>query len=472
MLLDGSYIDGTWRTSDGDSRFLITNPTDGSPLAELRASSLQQADEAVAAAERAFPSWAALPVSDRAVFLRRIHEELSARADEIAESVTREVGSTIGLSRGVQAGAAISKFAQYADITQATAFEERYGATPVLREPIGVVACITPWNFPLLQIAAKVAPALAAGCTLVLKPSELSPTNAQILAECIHAAELPAGVFNMVWGDGPTVGERLVEHPSVDMVSFTGSTGAGRRIGAVAAQMIKRTAMELGGKSAAILADDADFEQAIAGVLETCFVNTGQSCTAHSRMIVPTHRAAEAAEITRGLVETWTVGDPFDEATRMGPVISRDHWEKVQSYIALGESDPHTTTVVGGSGKPEGLGDGNFVRPTVFAGVQPNDRLAQEEVFGPVLSILTASDDDEAVAIANNSIYGLSGGVWSADQDRALSIARRMRTGTVEVNGGAFNGDAPFGGYKQSGLGREMGPHGLLEFLELKTLQV
>ena len=468
---ESSFIDGDWRKSGGSTRFSVINPTTLDLVSEVVSSSEADVDTAVAAASGAFESWATSEVEYRAELLQSLFAELETRADDIALSITEEVGSTISLSRSVQSAAAIGKFDYYAQLVAGYQFTELFDSTPVVKEAIGIVACITPWNFPLLQIAAKVAPALAAGCTVVLKPSELAPTNAIILAECVQAAGFPAGVFNLVWGEGSGIGEYLVAHPQVDMVSFTGSTAAGRRIAAAAGQTIKRTAMELGGKSAAILLDDADFETAIAGVLETCFVNSGQSCTAHSRMIVPSARKAEALEIVGTLAQEWTVGDPMQLSTRMGPVISEAHWGRVQQYIEEAENSG-ATLITGGSGKPPGFDTGLFVKPTVFADVQADDKIAQEEVFGPVLAVLTANNEDEAVEIANNSIYGLSGGVWSADQKRALGIAHRMRTGTVEINGGTFNGSAPFGGYKQSGLGREMGPYGFEEFLQLKTLQV
>ena len=467
-----NYINGSWQPSLGKQCFEVSNAITEEALYQLTASSLQQVDMAVQAAKSSFLKWSLLTSNQRADYLDSLFSLLQSRQTEIAESITKEVGSTIDLSIGVQAAAAINKFSYYADHLRSYPFEERFGDTPVLHEPIGVVACVTPWNFPLLQIAAKVAPALATGCTVVLKPSEVSPKNAAILAECIDEAGFPAGVFNMVWGEGSNIGEYLVGHKDIDMVSFTGSTAAGRRIAALAGKTIKRTSMELGGKSAAIILDDADMETAIAGVLETCFVNAGQVCTAHSRLIVPSHRKAEAEEVAKYLAEQWNTGDPFDENTRLGPLVSEQHWQRVQSHIVAALSSPEIKLLTGGVGRPDHLDRGYFVKPTVFSNVQPDDALAQQEVFGPVIAILEASDDDTAIAIANNSIYGLSGGVWSVDSERAIQVAKRMRTGTVEINGGTFNGSAPFGGYKQSGLGREMGPYGFNEFLELKTLQV
>ncbi|MEM6639461.1 MAG: aldehyde dehydrogenase family protein [Pseudomonadota bacterium] len=471
LNLDHHYLDGQWQPCTGPSRFPIINPTSEALIGHVRSGSKADVDAAVGAARRAFGDWSETPPETRAEYLDALFRELDVRADEIATSITAEVGSTLSLSRPVQAGAAISKFRDNAAIALDYPFEEYIGPTPILKEPVGVVACITPWNFPLLQIAAKVAPALAAGCTVILKPSELAPTNAKILAECVHAANLPAGVFNLVWGDGPNIGQHLVAHADVDMVSFTGSTAAGRTIAGVAGQTIKRVTMELGGKSAAIVFEDADLERAVSGVLETCFVNSGQSCTAHSRLVVPESLEAQAVEVARSLAEQWTLGDPMDDATRMGPVISNDQRTRVRALIEQAEAEG-AHVVTGGAAAPAGHSSGFFVAPTVLSNVRPDDTIAQTEVFGPVLSVLTARDDDDAVRIANHTIYGLSGGVWSADRDRALGIARRLRTGTVEVNGGTFNGAAPFGGYRQSGLGREMGLYGFEEFLELKTLQV
>jgi len=340
-----------------------------------------------------------------------------------------------------------------------------------VREAVGVVGCITPWNYPLHQIAAKVAPALAAGCTVILKPSEVAPLNAFILAEVIAGTGLPPGAFNLVNGEGPVVGEAIARHPEIDMVSFTGSTRAGRRVSELAAATVKRVTLELGGKSAAILLDDADIAKAVKGVFGACYLNSGQTCTAHTRMLIPENRYDEVAELAKHVAAGWTVGDPTEGDTRLGPLVSAAQKERVQRYIKQGVEEG-AELLYGGPDAPAGHDRGYFVQPTVFGRVAPESTIAQEEIFGPVLSILTYKDEDDAVQIANNSLYGLSGGVWSADQDRALRVARRLRTGMVDINGGAFNPSAPFGGYKQSGIGREFGEFGLEEFLEVKSIQL
>ena len=343
-----------------------------------------------------------------------------------------------------------------------------------MREPIGVVACITPWNYPLHQIAAKTAYAMAAGCTVVLKPSEVAPVDAFILAEVVDEVGLPAGVFNLVSGYGPVVGEAMAAHPDVDMVSFTGSTRAGKRVAQLGAETIKKVALELGGKSANVLLDDLDadaFAKAVSDGVQKAFLNSGQTCSALTRMLVPRDRLEEAEQIAAKTVAGVKVGDPFAEGVHLGPLASAAQRDRVQGYIQKGV-DEGAKVVSGGTGAPEGLETGYYVRPTVFSDVRPDMTIAQEEIFGPVLSILPYDDEDDAVAIANGVVYGLSGGVWSADKDRAVQVARRLRTGQVEVNGGAFNPSVPFGGYKQSGVGREYGQHGLEEFLEVKSLQL
>jgi acyl-CoA reductase-like NAD-dependent aldehyde dehydrogenase len=340
-----------------------------------------------------------------------------------------------------------------------------------VREPVGVVACITPWNYPLHQIAAKVAPALAAGCTVVLKPSEVAPLNAFILAEVVHAAGLPRGVFNLVTGTGPEVGEALVRHPEVDMVSFTGSTRAGKRVAALGADAVKRVALELGGKSAAIILDDADLAAAVKGTLSACFLNSGQTCSAHTRMLVPESKYAEAARLATEEAARYTVGDPFGDTAKLGPLVSAEQRERVRDYIRKGVAEG-AELLCGGPDAPPGLERGYYVQPTVFGRVDPASTIAQEEIFGPVLAIITYRDEEEAVRIANGTPYGLAGGVWSADEARALAVARRLRTGQVDINGGPFNMLAPFGGFKQSGRGRELGRYGLEEFLEYKSLQM
>jgi acyl-CoA reductase-like NAD-dependent aldehyde dehydrogenase len=350
-------------------------------------------------------------------------------------------------------------------------WEEEIGNSRVLREPVGVLGAITPWNYPLNQIAAKVAPALAAGCTVVLKPSEVVPLNAFILAEVIEAAGLPAGVFNLVTGTGPVVGEAIAAHPGVDMVSFTGSTRAGRRVSELASATVKPVAMELGGKSPNVILDDADLSRAVPDGVGKCYLNSGQTCSALTRMLVPREKLAEAEQIAAQAAESFTPGDPFEDSTRLGPLVSELQRERVRGYIEKGEAEG-AKLVTGGAAAPEGLDRGYFVRPTVFSEVTPEMTIAQEEIFGPVLAIQPYDGEDEAVRIANDTVYGLAGGVWSADQDRAIGVAKKLRTGQIEINGGAFNPLAPFGGYKQSGHGRENGRYAIEELLQVKSLQL
>jgi acyl-CoA reductase-like NAD-dependent aldehyde dehydrogenase len=349
-------------------------------------------------------------------------------------------------------------------------FEEEIGSSLIVREPIGVVGAITPWNYPLHQVVAKVAPALGAGCTIVLKPSEVAPLSAVLFAEIIDEAGLPPGVFNLVLGTGPVVGEAIAAHPDVDMVSFTGSTRAGRRVSELAAGTIKRVALELGGKSANVILPDADLEKAVKVGIANCFINGGQTCTAQTRMLVDRAHYEQALELARQVAEGYTVGSPDDESTRIGPMVSAAQRERVRGYIEKGIAEG-ARVVTGGAEPPEGLDHGYYVRPTVFADVAPTMTIAQEEIFGPVLSVIPYDDEDDALRIANDSPYGLSGAVWAGEPERALAFAKRMRTGQVEVNGGRFNPMAPFGGYKQSGNGRELGRFGLEEFLEVKSLQ-
>ncbi len=465
------FIDGRWVEPVGRNRIDVLCPADGSLFAQIPEGTAADADAAVTAARRAFTVWAETPVAERAAHLQRIHEGLKARAGEIGETISREMGMPLKLSQRIQAGSPIAVFSYYAGLLAAFPFEERVGNSLVLREPVGVVAAITPWNYPLHQVSLKVAPALAAGCTVVLKPSELAPLNAFILAEVIEAAGLPAGVFNLVTGYGPVVGEALAVHREVDMISFTGSTAAGRRVSELAAGTIKRVALELGGKSAAIVLDDADLAAAVKGTLATCCVNCGQTCSAHTRLLVPEARYAEAAQLAVTIANGYRPGDPLAEGTTLGPLVSARQRERVLGYIRKGIEEG-AELLAGGVEPPAGLEAGCFVRPTVFGRVRPGSTLEQEEVFGPVLSIITYRNEDEAVRIANDTSYGLAGGVWSASEERALRVARRMRTGQVDINGAPFNLQAPFGGYRQSGNGRELGRYGLEEFLEYKAIQL
>ena len=390
---------------------------------------------------------------------------------DIGNVVAQEVGMPINLSTMIQAGLPIMTFGSMGQLLDTFPFEEQVGNSLIVREPVGVVGAITPWNYPLHQIAAKVAPAMAAGCTVVLKPSEVAPLNAFILAEVIDEAGLPPGVFNLVTGTGPVVGEAIAAHPDVDMVSFTGSTRAGRRVSELAAKTVKRVALELGGKSPNVILEDADLGRAVADGVAKAFLNSGQTCSALTRMIVPRDKLPEVEQLAVQAAETYTPGDPFSGDTRLGPLVSATQRERVRGYIQKG-IDEGAKLLTGGVDAPEGLDKGYFVRPTVFSEVDPDSTIAQEEIFGPVLSIIPFDNEAEAVEIANNTVYGLAGGVWSGDADRAKGVARQLRTGQVEVNGGSFNPMAPFGGYKQSGHGRELGKFGLEEYLEVKSLQL
>ena len=465
------YINGEWVKSGGDGTLSVTDSATEEVIATIPDGAASDVDAAVEAAKAAFPAWSTLPKEQRADYLMKIHAGLEARTDEIADTIAKEVGMPLMLSKIIQAGLPKANFAIAAQLLGSYEFEEQVGNSLVVREPIGVVGCITPWNYPLHQIALKVAPALAAGNTVVLKPSEVAPLNAFILAEVVHEAGLPPGVFNLVTGLGPVVGEAIAAHPDVDMVSFTGSTRAGKRVAEVASQTVKKVALELGGKSANVILDDADFTKAVADGVGKCFLNSGQTCTALTRMLVPRERLDEAEQIAAATAATFTPGNPFEPTSRLGPLVSSTQLDRVRGFIQQG-IDEGATLLVGGPESPEGLEKGYFVAPTVFSNVTPDMTIAREEIFGPVLSIIPYDTEEEAVAIANDTVYGLAGGVWSGDPERAKRVARRLRAGQIEVNGGAFNVMAPFGGYKQSGLGREAGKFGLEEFLEVKSLQL
>jgi aldehyde dehydrogenase (NAD+) len=472
---DKIYIDGAWAPSKGANTIDVFDSTNGEVIGRIPEGTADDVDAAVAAAKAAFGSWSQTTPEERAKYCTRISEGLMARMDEIATTVTREAGMPKWLSQLVQAGLPINSFATAAQIAESYQYEEQVGNSLVVKEPVGVVGCITPWNYPLHQIAAKVAYALAAGCTVVLKPSEVAPLDAYILTEIIHDTGLPAGVFNLVTGTGPVVGERIASHPDVDMVSFTGSTRAGSRVAEVAAKSIKRVALELGGKSANILLDDLDdaaFESAVRDGVGKAYLNSGQTCTALTRMLVPASKLADAERIAADEVDAnFQPTDPFADGARLGPLASQAQVDRVTGYIQKG-IDEGAKLVTGGPDRPEGLDEGYYVQPTVFSEVRNDMTIAQEEIFGPVLSILPYDSEDDAVQIANDSPYGLAGGVWAGDQERAKAVAKRIRTGQIEVNGGAFNPNAPFGGYKQSGYGREYGTHGFEEFLETKSMQL
>ena len=472
LVRDKFPVGGRWVAPSTRETIDVHSAATGEVMGRIPAGGEKDIDAAVAAARAALEGWSRTPVEERSAFLQKISDGLKARADELARTIAQEVGMPIKLAGRIQAGLPIANFANYAKLAKGYKFEERVGNSVVVREPVGVVGAITPWNYPLHQIALKVAPALAAGCTVVLKPSEVAPFNAFILADVILAAGLPAGVFNLVTGFGPTVGEALVRHPGVDMISFTGSTRAGKRISEVAAQTVKRVALELGGKSASVILDDADLATAVKSTVNGCYLNSGQTCTALTRMLVPASRYEEAAKIAAEVAKSFTVGDPLAESTKLGPLSSAAQLERVRGYIQKGISEG-AELLAGGPDMPEGApAGGYYVKPTVFGKVKNSMTIAQEEIFGPVLSIIPYESEEDAIRIANDSIYGLAGAVWSADDARAQRVARRIRAGQIDVNGGAFNMNAPFGGFKQSGHGREAGVYGLEEFLELKSLQL
>ncbi len=466
---DKLFINGQWVKPAGSGTIEVINSTTEEVMGRIPEGTAEDANAAVAAAKAAFESWSTTSIEERRRYLQLIADKLAAKKEEIAALVAAEVGMPLPLATAVQAGMPAMVMGSYAQMLGDFQFEETIGKALVVKEPVGVVGCITPWNFPLHQVICKIAPALAAGCTVVLKPSEVAPLTAFVLAEIIADIGLPAGVFNLVTGYGPVVGEAIAAHPDVDMVSFTGSTRAGKRVSELAAQTVKKVSLELGGKSANVILDDADFDKAVKSGVGACYFNSGQTCSALTRMLVPRSRYDEAVAIAKKTAEGFTVGDPLGGAAKLGPLVSATQRERVIGYIKKGIEEG-ATLVCGGTEMPEGLTKGYFVRPTVFANVNNKMTIAQEEIFGPVLSIIPYEDEDDAVRIANDTIYGLAGGVWSGDAERAKRVARRLRTGQVEINGGKFNPMAPFGGYKQSGTGRELGKYGLEEFLEVKAM--
>ncbi len=470
-VYDKLYIGGEWVPSTGTGTFEVLNSSTEEKIGTIPKGSVEDAEKAVKAAKTAFEAWSQTSTEERAGYLDKITQGLQAKMNEIAEVVSSEVGMPINLATMIQAGLPSMTCGGYSGILRGYKFEEEVGNSLVVKEPVGVVGCITPWNYPLHQVINKVAPALAAGCTVVLKPSEVAPLSAFMLAEIIDEVKLPPGVFNLVSGDGPTVGEALAKHPDVDMISFTGSTLAGKRVSQLAAETVKRVALELGGKSANIILDDADLETAVKKGVQNCYLNSGQTCSAWTRMLVPKTKHDEAAAIAKKVAESFKLGNaPKGEGT-LGPLVSKRQRDRVRGYIKKG-TEEGATLVTGGAEAPEGLDKGFFVKPTIFANVKNDMTIAQEEIFGPVLCIIPYDTEDDAVRIANDSVYGLGGGVWSGDKEHAKKVARRIRTGQVDINGGQFNPMAPFGGYKQSGTGRELGTHGFEEFLETKSLQL
>ncbi len=463
------YIDGEWVDPVTPNPFPVINPATEEVCGRISLGSAADVDKAVAAAKRAGPSFAATSREERIALLERILAEFAKRHDEVATAIMEEMGAPWKLAKFAQAASGPQHIQATIDALKNMEFEEQHGTTQIVKEPIGVCALITPWNWPINQIAVKVAPALAAGCTMVLKPSEIAPFDAMIFAQILHDAGVPAGVFNLINGDGPSVGVALSGHPDVAMVSFTGSTRAGVSVAQTAAPTVKRVAQELGGKSANIILEDADFEREVGRGASTCFDNTGQSCNAPTRMLVPRARLAEAAEIAAKRAATTTTGDPTEEGTRMGPVVSETQWNKIQDLIQKG-IDEGATLVAGGTGRPEGLDKGYYVRPTVFSNVNNDMCIAREEIFGPVLVIIPYDDEEEAIRIANDTPYGLSGYVSSKNLEHARKVAAKLQTGMVHINNASLDSQAPFGGYKQSGNGREWGPHGINEFLEVKSV--
>ena len=466
---DKHYYDGAWQASTGSETIAVISSATEAEIARVPRGTAADVDHAVKAARRGFESWSRLGVEERAQWLEKLAEAMKTRTPKIAEAIAHEVGTALGYATKVQVEFPIMMIGMNAKFIREAKLQEELGDSLIIKEPVGVVGCITPWNYPLHQIVCKIAPAFAAGCTVVLKPAELAPLSAFFLAEAAHEIGLPKGVFNVVSGSGRVVGEAIVAHPDVDMVSFTGSLQAGRRIAAVAGDGIKKVCLELGGKSAFVVLDDAPFDKAVPAGVNNCMQNSGQTCSAWTRMIVPRRRHDEAVEVAKAQLAKLTLGDPFDKNTRLGPLASAAQRDTVLDYIETGKKEG--ATVVAGGGRPSQFAKGYYVEPTIFANVDNKMTIAQEEIFGPVLSIIPYGTDAEAVAIANDSPYGLAGGVWAGSEERALDVAKQLRTGQVDINGGRFNVLAPFGGYKKSGIGREIGPLAIEEFFQLKSIQ-
>ncbi len=463
------YIDGTWVSPAEPKTMPVVNPATEDPMYDVALGSAADVDKAVAAARAAFGGFASTSREERIALLERVIASYKARMKDIGAAISDEMGAPLPFAERLQAGAGLAQFMTVFEALKTYPFEERLATAAILREPVGVVGMITPWNWPVNQIACKVAPALAAGCTMVLKPSEYTPSSALILAEILHEAGVPKGVFNLVNGFGPEVGAAMSAHPGLDMISFTGSTRAGIDVAKRAASTVKRVSQELGGKSANIILEDADFQKAVMGGTAHCFMNSGQSCNAPTRMLVPHARMEEAASIAKAVADKTRPGAPRAAETTIGPVVNRTQWEKIQALIKKG-IDEGATLAAGGLGRPADLNKGFYVRPTVFSNVTNDMTIAREEIFGPVLSIIAYKDEDDAVRIANDTPYGLAGYVSSGDVERARRVARRIRAGCVTMNGASLEMAAPFGGYKQSGNGREWGRFGLEEFLEVKAV--
>jgi aldehyde dehydrogenase (NAD+) len=463
------YIDGKWVSPTKAHDFPVMNPATEEHIAVISLGGAADVDKAVAAAKHAFVSYSATSREERLALLKRIIEVYQSKIGQMAETISQEMGAPMWLAKRAQATAGLGHFLEIQKVLTRFTFEEQKGSTLMRKEPIGVCGLITPWNWPVNQIACKVAPALAAGCTMVLKPSEIAPLSGYLFTQILHEAGVPAGVFNMLNGDGPTVGAAISSHPDVDMVSFTGSTRAGVAVATAAAPTVKRVTQELGGKSANIILDDADLEAAVKGGVQSCVMNSGQSCNAPTRMLVPRAKMARAIAAAKQAAEAVKVGDPSAEGVTIGPLASAAQFEKVQRLIKQG-IDEGAQLVTGGLGRPDGISKGYFVKPTVFADVRNDMTIAREEIFGPVLSIIPYDNEDDAIRIANDTPYGLSGYVSSGDIEHARRIAKRIRSGNVHVNGAQIDFGGAFGGYKQSGNGREWGEAGLAEFLEIKTV--
>jgi aldehyde dehydrogenase (NAD+) len=463
------YINGEWVDPSTSNTLDVINPATEQPFATIALGGKADVDRAVAAARAAFESFSETTKEERIALLERIIEVYERRMGDIAEAVSLEMGAPVSLASGAQAPAGLWHLGATLDALKEFEFEEKIGTTSVVYEGVGVCGFITPWNWPLNQIGAKVAPAIATGCTMILKPSEIAPINALIFAEVLEEAGVPAGVFNLVNGDGPTVGVALAEHPDIDMVSFTGSTRAGIEVAKNAAPTVKRVHQELGGKSANIVLDDADIQEVISRDVAGMYVNSGQSCNAGARILIPQDKMEEAIEIAKATTEKVVVGAPDDEGTAVGPVVSETQYNKVQGLIEKAIEEG-ATLVTGGPGRPDGIDAGYFVKPTVFANVTNDMTIAREEIFGPVLTLIGYTDEAEAIRVANDTNYGLAGMVSSSNTERARKVARKIRTGMVHLNGAPLVADAPFGGYKQSGNGREFGKFGLEEFLEAKSI--
>lgn len=463
------YINGRWTTPQSRTMGKVVNPADESTISKIAYGSRADIDLAVAAARKAFPSFSKTNVSDRSALLQRIMEQLEARADDIAVALSQEMGAPISLARGPQVGTGITHIKTMIEVLENYNFSKVHGNSLIVKEPIGVCGLIAPWNWPIGLVLAKVVGAIASGCTMVLKPSEICPLNSLIIAEVMDAADVPAGVFNLVNGDGANTGAALASHPDVDMITFTGSTRAGIEIAKLAAPTVKRVHQELGGKSPNILLDDDGFAQAVADGVRRCFINSGQVCTAPSRMLVPANRMDEAAKIAGETADAMRVGNPADESTELGPVANATQLGSIRRYIETGVKEG-ARLVTGGANLPDGLDKGYFVRPTVFADVTPDMTIAREEIFGPVLSLIAYKDEAHAIELANDTAYGLAAYVSSTDLERARNVARQLRAGLVPINYAITDLSTPFGGYKQSGNGRENGVSGLQGFLETKTI--